>query len=548
MKTKVESLILLLTLAGLTGLTGCKKEPDPVIEPLLDTPLAIEVTVNSALLEGKVLSRGSAEHTARGFSWSKSQEPAESDNKLTMGKGVGTFTGRITGLLPGTDYYVRNWATSIEGTSYGDPLMITTPLRVTPASLITLDPEANSSTTFLTGGTVTDIGGGEITERGICWNTKPSPTLENFKLTGGAGSGSFTLLLTGLAEGITYYLRAYAINSSGVSYGTEVSYTTPMFLGIRKTDFPGEEGSLSVRFSIENKLYIGFGINDAGWPTGVLWEWDQVTNHWTRLADYPGDCYNDPVGFAIGGKGYIFANGWYDEGGNYINEFWEYDPALNKWSQKSSPPANATRTFPVAFSIGLKGYIGLGQKMTPNYNVEYYNDFWEWDPATDVWSKKADFPGLGRSGAAGFAIGNSGYVGTGDCSYLFPGMNDDAGPVLPPSEGPLLADFWEYNQASDQWTRKANYSGSARSHAVGFSISNKGYIGGGQYDFYSGVGHQDFWEWNPITEIWNKVGFVAEGINALAGGSVGGNGYYIATPVSYPEPVELWTFLLTSDK
>src|SRR6266550_230039 len=61
-------------------------------------------------------------------------------------------------------------------------------------------------------------------------------------------------------------------------------------------------------------------------------------------------------------------------------------------------------------------------------------------------------------------------------------------------------DFWEYDPATDAWTQKADLGGSERSSAVGFSIGSKGYIGTGQ-DCVSG-GQRDFWEYDPVTNAW----------------------------------------------
>jgi pectinesterase len=83
------------------------------------------------------------------------------------------------------------------------------------------------STTFVsTGGTVTNDGGADVTARGVCWNTNGSPTTANSKLEGGSGVGQYTSSVTGLTANTKYYLRAYATNSAGISYGNEITFTT----------------------------------------------------------------------------------------------------------------------------------------------------------------------------------------------------------------------------------------------------------------------------------------------------------------------------------
>jgi uncharacterized protein (TIGR02145 family) len=81
----------------------------------------------------------------------------------------------------------------------------------------------NSATS---GGEVTSDGGSAILSRGVCWSTGHNPTTSNGYTNDGIGSGNFTSTLTGLAPSSTYYVRAYAINSVGTGYGSEVSFKT----------------------------------------------------------------------------------------------------------------------------------------------------------------------------------------------------------------------------------------------------------------------------------------------------------------------------------
>jgi uncharacterized protein (TIGR02145 family) len=83
-----------------------------------------------------------------------------------------------------------------------------------------------NQTTASGGGNVTDDGGAEVTSKGVCWNTSASPTVGNSKTSDGAGTGSFTSTLTQLIPNTMYYVKAYATNSVGTSYGNEVSFTS----------------------------------------------------------------------------------------------------------------------------------------------------------------------------------------------------------------------------------------------------------------------------------------------------------------------------------
>ncbi|MER3374685.1 MAG: cadherin-like domain-containing protein [Allomuricauda sp.] len=82
-------------------------------------------------------------------------------------------------------------------------------------------------TTATLGGNVTDNGGASVTERGIVYNTTGTPNVDDdTKVQIGSGDGGFMQEITGLSAGTVYYVRAYAINSEGTSYGSELSFTT----------------------------------------------------------------------------------------------------------------------------------------------------------------------------------------------------------------------------------------------------------------------------------------------------------------------------------
>ncbi|MBQ8761339.1 MAG: hypothetical protein IJZ06_07965 [Bacteroidales bacterium] len=73
---------------------------------------------------------------------------------------------------------------------------------------------------------VSDDGGAEVSSRGICWSTSENPTIEDNKTTEGSGTGTYTSNLTSLEANTTYYVRAYATNAAGTSYGEQKSFTT----------------------------------------------------------------------------------------------------------------------------------------------------------------------------------------------------------------------------------------------------------------------------------------------------------------------------------
>lgn len=199
--------------------------------PTVTTSAVSNIAATTATAGGNVADdTGGATVSARGVCWSTSQNPTVSDSHTTDGSGTGSFTSNITGLNALTTYYVRAYATNDAGTTYGSQVSFTTteatPMVTTNAvSDITLD---NTTINVTCGGNVTDMGATDVTARGVCWSTSENPTISNSHTTDGSGLGSFTSSITGLTSGETYYVRAYATNSSGTAYGNQVSLTLPM--------------------------------------------------------------------------------------------------------------------------------------------------------------------------------------------------------------------------------------------------------------------------------------------------------------------------------
>ncbi|MBN2666967.1 MAG: fibrobacter succinogenes major paralogous domain-containing protein, partial [Bacteroidales bacterium] len=130
-------------------------------------------------------------------------------------------------LKSGTTYYVRAYATNDAGTEYGTQVEFTT-LTVGEPDLSTGAVSSITDVSATVGGNVTADNGGAIIERGLCWSTAENPTVDDDFIAAalGDGTGEFTANLVDLEMGTTYYVRAYAENSAGISYGDAVTFNT----------------------------------------------------------------------------------------------------------------------------------------------------------------------------------------------------------------------------------------------------------------------------------------------------------------------------------
>ena len=223
MKKVLNLIVLICFLAGVSALHSCKKDP---VLPTLTTTAVTAITTNSASSGGNITANGGEEVTARGVCWGTTANPTVSGSKTSDGTDIGTFTSAIAGLTPNTDYHVRAYATNSVGTAYGNDLVFKT-LAIVGATVTTATPTF-TATTATAGGNVTLDGGASVTERGVCWSITANPTTTTGTkvAAAAAGLGTFTVSITGLQPGTTYHVVAYAINSSGTSYGSDVAFAT----------------------------------------------------------------------------------------------------------------------------------------------------------------------------------------------------------------------------------------------------------------------------------------------------------------------------------
>lgn len=214
-----------------TNENGTKYGNSQTFSTAVDLPLVTTVSISTktartAIGGGSITSDNGGTITAKGVCWNKSNNPTINNDKTSNGNGTGSFTSNLIGLEPNTLYYVRAYATNSSGTGYGDNVTFTTNSLSVP-SLTTSSVSNILAFSASGGGNITYDGGDAVTSRGICWSINPSPTTAlDTKIITGTGTGTFISNMTGLLHGTKIYIRAFATNSVGTSYGNELNFTT----------------------------------------------------------------------------------------------------------------------------------------------------------------------------------------------------------------------------------------------------------------------------------------------------------------------------------
>lgn len=227
----------------------------------------------------------------------------------------------------------------------------------------------------------------------------------------------------------------------------------------QKADFPGGDRCVAIGISVNGKGYVGTGHDPNQNPHDDFWEYNPQVNNWVQKANFPGGNRASMVSCAIGSD--IYLGTGEDLTFETYSDWWKYSPSTDTWTELTSLPGSS-RAVAAGFSANNKAYLCTGINLTFG-NVSYLNDLWEYDPSTDSWIQKANFPGGSRSEAHGFALNEIGYLGLGTTLV-------GSGTV---------SDIWQYHPSTDSWIQISDFGGGKREMVSGFLINCKYYIGTG---------------------------------------------------------------------
>lgn len=255
-----------------------------------------------------------------------------------------------------------------------------------------------------------------------------------------------------------------------------------------KSDIPGVGNNHPITFTIDGSGYSVTGYNTQnGTINASSYKYDPSDDRWSTLSIFPGD----PRGFGMGGsygdKGYV---GFGLAQSGYLNDLWEYDPDNDSWRELTTCPCLGRRHPAFAVTENGKIYVGMGDgNDSTGTFASGFNDWWEYDIASDVWSRKADLPANGRHHPYFFAIGTDVYAGFGH------------------NAATIYRDFYKYNSTNDQWTRLNDFPGESRVAGAQFAYNGYGYIVDGEGSDHQNLDSGEFYKYHPDNDEWTRLAF-----------------------------------------
>ncbi len=232
--------------------------------PVITTGDVSNIHSKTVDASGRLITNGGEKLSAYGIVYSEDPEP-QLDDKVSYAGGGSSFKIELDELQPFTKYYFRAFARNRFATRFGDIKEFET---TGPPTVRTGEPGRIMVSSININIEVTDDGGHEVTDAGVCYSMLKEPTIDTNVSSFGKGTGSFEAKVDNLDPGTRYHLRAYAVNSEGVSYGEEIILSTK--LGIPEV---ATGGVTDIDYSAVT--VIGDIVDDGGLDVierGIVWD------------------------------------------------------------------------------------------------------------------------------------------------------------------------------------------------------------------------------------------------------------------------------------
>lgn len=438
-------------------------------KPAVSNPeLVGEAGFTSSGLKAEVTHEGDSEVTIRGFCWNKTKDifPTLENDTVVAGSGLGEYEAEIKNLETETTYYIRAYAKNGLGVSYSDTISITTlnPSPKVQTGLI----RSESNGTISASGYVTGKGQTDLVAAGICWSTSPDPTIENDSIVSTNREGSFGSTISGLKGNTIYYFKAYAINETDISYGSEEIVHTPVIFS-DEAESPQDNYTPNTLtyFTIGNQAYILGGDIGPSY-TNQLWRYIYNDRSWRGQKGFTAGGRKWQTAVVLGHNVYVL--GGIDANNVTSSDFYTYAGSdINDWTLIPSDGVGA-RHSAVGTAVGDSAfYIGGNRSNSPISEVWSYN-------TTTGWAQMQDLP-VAQAGGIAVSVKNRIYAGLGT------------------KDNGTINGFWSSGDYAASWQQETACPTSAGKIYAGVAIND--YI-------YVVDGNSTIWRYDTTNKTWQQ--------------------------------------------
>jgi Kelch motif. len=421
---------------------------------------AKEVKATSAIIEGNIEMKGEGEILEKGFYLSFTSNLIERDTVIST-TNTDSFASTLTGLVADTTYYYRAFVRNefglfplgeVKSFKTQTGLAIIENLKSLEVGLNTAMIEAE----------IKDEGDASITERGFCWTKEGTvPTVDNYSIISGSGTGVFSGTLTSLIPGTKYVVRAYSINSHGVSYSNMLEFTT-------KSDIP-TVATATVTNIINGTARVGGEVLYEGGTAikaaGICWstEPNPTIDNDSIVLTTTKTAFSGTINGLVGGKTYYIRAFVQNEGDytTYGGTVQITTPSI--YSLMTALNEDLIQGSPVYFQIGGVGYVLGGDSGSGPGSTD---KMWRYDPNVNNWNARLSFPVSGTYGQAAASVNND--------VYLLGGKSG--------TDGTISDKLHKYSASNNTWSEVVVSSSTKPSpvyYSAGCALGNNLYYIGG---------------------------------------------------------------------
>ena len=364
--------------------------------PLVAEPDTVDISFTSATFSSKLLESGDSLITALGFCYGTEPNPTlENDFVTAELQADSTFSASLPDIVQQTRYYVRAFATNSYGTFYSDGSGATFVLKDQKPTVETEEPQVGIGGNVAFSGTILAEGMSPVTEAGFLWSTEEEPTLETQKSSHRnlfeEGATEYAMTLGNMRGGTTYYVRLYAKNEYGTSYGEVKAFETPRIFESRSSAPEAMQASSQALASYNSLGYLLGGSTQDSQLTDQFLRYNASADQWNKREPFPDRrkwqtliSYNSSSLWAFGGL---------DEDGQMNNDLYIYYTRDDLW--RITEPTNGTKPAAVCNAMGITDNLNIliaGGRILTGSSERATDKVWAFNTLGASWAELSPLP------------------------------------------------------------------------------------------------------------------------------------------------------------